>query len=82
MLKMNKIVAVCSSRNAEFCKSIGATHVVDYTSQDVVKELQTLGPFDEIYDCIGGTEVLDHYEELLRSKSSSYITIVGDKTSR
>lgn len=37
-----KIIATCSSKNADFVKHLGATHVVDYNEGDLVKKLKEL----------------------------------------
>lgn len=77
------VTAICSSKNAEFVKSLGADSVIDYTSQDISQTLSsniTSSPkYDLIIDCVGGTELISSYETLLHPKGA-YITIVGDKT--
>lgn len=79
------VTAICSARNADFVKGLGADEVVDYTSQDVVRTLLASRPegrkFDLYIDCVGGTEVFEHWGDLLH-KNGAYVTIVGDKTSR
>ena len=34
--KMDKVIATCSAANSGYAKSLGATHVIDYQSEDVV----------------------------------------------
>ncbi|RAL58189.1 hypothetical protein DID88_002324 [Monilinia fructigena] len=77
------VTAICSGRNLDYVKSLGADEVIDYTSQPV---LQTLldskiasKNFDLLIDCVGGTELIPSYPELLHS-NGAYVTIVGDKT--
>lgn len=53
------IVGLCSSRNAAFVKSCGATHVVDYGNNSFLEELQQLGPFDVILDCVTSSDPRD-----------------------
>ncbi|HKS31043.1 MAG TPA: NAD(P)-dependent alcohol dehydrogenase [Chthoniobacterales bacterium] len=45
-----EVTAVCSTRNADLVKSIGADHVVDYTKEDFTKTDQR---YDMIYDLVG-----------------------------
>ncbi|KAF2641329.1 GroES-like protein [Massarina eburnea CBS 473.64] len=79
------VTGVCSARNAEFVKRIGADEVIDYTTQDVAKTLLASRPkgrkYDLYIDCVGGVEMFNHWHEILH-KNGSYVTIVGDKTSR
>ncbi len=44
------VTAVCSTRNVELVRSLGAEDVVDYTAEDVVSARQ---PFDVILDLVG-----------------------------
>lgn len=98
------VIGICSGRNAEFVKELGADEVIDYSKQgvDVAKTLLDGRPggkkYDLYADCVGGTEMFNHWvsyldleniqdllifvqTELLHT-NGSYITIVGDKTSR
>jgi NADPH:quinone reductase-like Zn-dependent oxidoreductase len=59
------VTAICSSRNAEYVKKLGADEVIDYSTQDVLQTLlsqraATKGN-DLIVDCVGGTELLASY---------------------
>ena len=67
------VTASCSSRNADFVRSMGASEIIDYTNSSVPERVKASGP-DAIIDCVGGTECL--------GLSPRYVTIVGDKTSR
>jgi NADPH:quinone reductase-like Zn-dependent oxidoreductase len=79
------VTGICSRRNADFVRSLGADEIIDYGAQDVAKTLLDGRPegkrYDLYVDCVGGTEMFNHWTELLHT-SGAYITIVGDKTSR
>jgi NADPH:quinone reductase-like Zn-dependent oxidoreductase len=49
------VTAVCSTRNADFVRSIGADHVIDYTREDY---LQGGHRYDLILDNVGNHSVL------------------------
>jgi NADPH:quinone reductase-like Zn-dependent oxidoreductase len=44
------VTAVCSAGNAELVRSLGATHVIDYTKEDFTRTGQT---YDVILDAVG-----------------------------
>lgn len=68
-----EVLTTCSSRNTEFVKSMGATSVVDYNTDDVAQVVRDFGPA-AIIDCVGGTSCI--------GLAKRYVTIVGDKTGR
>ena len=45
-----EVTAVCSTRNIDLVKSIGADHVIDYTKEDFTKTDQH---YDMLYDLVG-----------------------------
>jgi NADPH:quinone reductase-like Zn-dependent oxidoreductase len=46
------VVGVCSGRNVDLVKSLGAHEVVDYTRPDA---FAGQAPFDAVFDCVGGS---------------------------
>jgi NADPH:quinone reductase-like Zn-dependent oxidoreductase len=59
------VTAICSSKNAEYVKKLGADDVIDYTTNDVAQTLLAQRAeskeSDLIVDCVGGTELIGHY---------------------
>ena len=45
-----EITAVCSTRNVDMVRSIGANHVIDYTQEDFTTRIER---YDVIFDCVG-----------------------------
>ncbi len=48
------VVGVCSARNAELVRSLGAEVVIDYAQGDALEQAKGHGPFTVIVDCAGG----------------------------
>ncbi|KAG2224346.1 hypothetical protein INT45_006746 [Circinella minor] len=73
-----EVIGICSAKNVELVRSLGADRVVDYTSKgamDILVKNET-ETFDLIVDCIGGE---DYYNQLvgLLKKKGVYSTAVG-----
>jgi alcohol dehydrogenase len=68
-----------TSTNKKLCKSLGATHVVNYREAKVEEALQE-HKFDLIFDTVGG---YDHWvaAKKLMAPSGHYVTIAGDGVS-
>ena len=75
------VVAICSGRNADFVKGFGADVVIDYTKEDQLRRLIEEGPYDVVYDCVGGKEWFSRLDDLVKP-NGIFLTIVGDKTAR
>jgi NADPH:quinone reductase-like Zn-dependent oxidoreductase len=58
------VSGVCSARNADLVRSIGADRIIDYNQEDFTKSLQR---YDLIFDCMGNHSLLA-YTRILTSK--------------
>ena len=52
------VVTSCSTSNIALCKDLGADHVIDYKTQDVLAELIKVGGFDLVVDNVQVPRVL------------------------
>jgi NADPH:quinone reductase-like Zn-dependent oxidoreductase len=51
-----EVTAVCSPRNADLVRQLGAHHIVDYTTTDVARGGQT---YDVVFDLVGNRSLRD-----------------------
>jgi len=59
------VTGVCSTRNVEMVRSIGAKQVIDYTREDFTKSGQSYDQrYDLILDCVGNHSLLEHRRAL------------------
>lgn len=71
------VTAVCSSKNFELVKSLGADRVIDYTSDDAISQLES---YDLVVDAVGNTKVsaLKTASKKALTKGGKYISIDDD----
>jgi NADPH:quinone reductase-like Zn-dependent oxidoreductase len=48
-----KVTTSCSTANVDLCKSLGADHVIDYRTENLVEALKKTGPYDHVVDNVG-----------------------------
>ena len=65
-----EVTGVCSTRNVDMVRSIGADHVIDYTKEDFTRNGEK---YDLIYDAVGNRSAFD-YARALSSGGMCVIT--------
>jgi NADPH:quinone reductase-like Zn-dependent oxidoreductase len=71
------VTAVCSTRNVDMIRALGADEVIDYTNDDVVRGGAR---FDVMFDNVGDRSP-DELMRLLRP-GARYVVVTGPKTNR
>lgn len=75
----NTVIGICSDKNTEFVKSLGADQVIDYKNKEAYNlfiETTGKGSVDIIFDCVGGDEYFNSLEPLLK-ENGVYSSAVG-----
>jgi NADPH:quinone reductase-like Zn-dependent oxidoreductase len=67
-----EVTGVCSTRNVDMVRSIGADHVIDYTGADFTRSGQQ---YDVLFDCIGNRSISE-CRRVLRPKGV-YVGVGG-----
>ncbi|KAJ1562958.1 hypothetical protein HK405_005277 [Cladochytrium tenue] len=84
-LQLAKAVAQCSeiattSSQAELCKSLGATVVINHRAGEDWGEVLAGQNFDVIYDCIEGLQAWNKASRVLKPSGGEFVSIVMDDT--
>jgi NADPH:quinone reductase-like Zn-dependent oxidoreductase len=66
------VTGVCSTRNVDLVRSIGADHVIDYTQEDFTQSGQR---YDLVYDCVGNHS-LSAFRRVMTSRGN-YVMVGG-----
>ncbi len=71
-----EVTAVCSTRNLDLARSIGADHIIDYTQEDFTKGAQR---YDLIFDIVANRSVSDYMRVL--TPRGNYVACAFNATS-
>ncbi|MSQ81453.1 MAG: NAD(P)-dependent alcohol dehydrogenase [Myxococcales bacterium] len=77
VLNADLVAGVCSAKNVQLVKDLGADIVLDYTAGDPLLAAQAHGPYDVIVDGVGSYPAA-HCRKLL-TKDGAHIMVAGDK---
>jgi NADPH:quinone reductase-like Zn-dependent oxidoreductase len=71
-----EVTGVCSTRNLEMVRSLGADHVIDYTQEDFT---QNEGRYDRIIDIVANRSMSDYMRAL--SPEGRYVAVAFNPSS-
>ncbi|ORX49899.1 GroES-like protein [Hesseltinella vesiculosa] len=72
-----EVVAICSGKNAEFVKGLGADRVVDYNDPAALDDLATeTETYDVLFDLVGGDKYYNKLVHILK-RDGVFTTAVG-----
>jgi len=71
-----EVTGVCSTRNLDMVRSIGADHVIDYTQEDFT---QNEGRYDRIIDIVANRSMSDYMRAL--SPEGNYVAVAFNPSS-
>ncbi|KAI0421755.1 hypothetical protein F5X98DRAFT_360923 [Xylaria grammica] len=75
------VTTSCSGRNADLCKSLGASTVLDYTATNIVDALRARGPvFRVVIDAVGSPADLYKAADDYLLPEGTFVQIGGDFT--
>ncbi|QIW99594.1 hypothetical protein AMS68_005112 [Peltaster fructicola] len=69
------VVAVCSGRNEELCRQLGADQTVDYTKTDIVDSLANMTAFDLIVDNVGNDPTLHRRSQAFLNPTARFVLV-------
>ena len=70
-----QVTGVCSTRNLDQARAIGATHVIDYTKEDFTRDGRT---YDLICDIAGNRSVSDYKRALKKGGACLFVGFAGN----
>ena len=70
-----EVTGVCSTRNVDLVKSLGADHVIDYTHEDFSQSTQR---YDVIFDTVGNRSLADYRRVM--TPQGIYVMVGGPST--
>jgi len=71
------VTVTCSSRNAAFCKDLGADEVITYDTTDIFAALSTLPKFDHVVDNVGHDRSLYWKSGGFTNPHATFVSVAG-----